>query len=146
MTKYLLKKWYYIPIGLIIYIIYLKLFKISFNIAEPLLLILLIRFIDDLFDFKKDKGKRTTKKNLIILICIFSLAYIILNVFLYKAIGLLSILIVAYLFLMNKVDTLKILTLALITAYYYLINGDINYIILIITLVISIIFYIVKRR
>ena len=146
MTKYLLKKWYYIPIGLIIYIIYLKLFKISFNIAEPLLLILLIRFIDDLFDFKKDKGKRTTKKNLIILICIFSLAYITLNVFLYKAIGLLSILIIAYLFLMNKVDILKILTLALITAYYYLINGDINYIILIITLVISIIFYIVKRR
>lgn len=146
MTKYLLKKWYYIPIGLIIYIIYLKLFKISFNIAEPLLLILLIRFIDDLFDFKKDKGKRTTKKNLIILICIFSLAYITLNVFLYKAIGLLSILIVAYLFLMNKVDILKILTLPLITTYYYLINGDINYITLIITLVISIIFYIVKRR
>ena len=145
MIKYLLKKWYYIPIGLIIYIIYLKLFKISFNIVEPVLLVFLIRFIDDFFDFEKDKRKRTSKKNLIFLICFFSLIYIILNLFLYKNIGLLSILIIVYFFLMNKIDILKILVLSLITTYYYLIMGSLNYYVLIITLVISAFFYAVKR-
>lgn len=145
MIKYLLKKWYYILIGLVIYIIYLKLFKISFNIVEPLLLVFLIRFTDDFFDFEKDKGKRASKKNLIFLVCLFSLIYIVLNVVLYKNIGLISIIIIVYLFLMNKIDILKVLTLSLITAYYYLIMGGLNYYVLIITLVISIVFYMVKR-
>ena len=145
MSNYLIKKWYYIIISLIIYFIYLKIFKINFNILEPLLLILLVRFIDDYFDYEKDKGKRIDKKNLIILICFVSLLYIVLNIVLYNYLGLLSIVIVAYFFLMNKIEILKIFSLSLITGYYYLINNDVNYIVLIITLGISIIFYIVKR-
>ncbi len=145
MSKYIIRKWYYIIISLIIYFIYLKIFKITFNLIEPLLLLFLIRFIDDYFDYNKDKGKRLDKYNLIILICIFSLIYIILNYVLYGYFGLLSIIIIAYFFLMNKVEILKIFSLSLITEYYYLINNDINYIVLIITLIISIAFYIIKR-
>ena len=145
MSKYLIKKWYYIIISLIIYYIYSKILKINFIIIEPLILIFLIRFVDDYFDYEIDKGKRASKKNLIFLICLFSLIYIILNVVLYKNIGLLSIIIIVYLLLMNKIDILKVLTLPLITAYYYLIMGNLNYYVLIITLVISIVFYMVKR-
>jgi len=145
MSKYLIKKWYYIIISLIIHFIYLKVFKINLTILEPLILIFLIRFIDDYFDYEKDKVKRIDKNILIILICIFSLIYILLNIVLYNYLGLLSIIIIAYFFLMNKIETLKIFSLSLITEYYYLINNDVNYMVLIITLVISIVFYIVKR-
>lgn len=145
MIKYLIKKWYYIPISLITFLVYTYGFKIELTILETLLIILLTRFFDDFFDYNEDKGKRISKKNSITLIIISTILYLTINIVTYKLRGTLSLLIILYLILMNKFETLKLFLLTLVTLYYYLLNNNTNYYVLIITLIISILYSIIKR-
>lgn len=148
MIRYLIKKWYYLLAGIIIFLLLNYVLKIHVSLFEVICLIFFIRFVDDMFDYKKDKGKRLNKKSLIILSIITSLLFIIINVINYKYYGLISIGIILYILLMNKLDFLKLFALSFILLYYLSISANYSYIWLVYVIcsfMLSLIFWFIKR-
>ena len=67
MIKYLLKKWYYILLSIVVCFLLNFLLELNINLLEVIFLIFIIRITDDIFDYKKDNGERLKKDKLIIL-------------------------------------------------------------------------------
>ena len=145
MIKYLLKKWYYILFSIVIYFLLNFLLELNINLLEVISLIFIIRITDDIFDYKKDNGGRLKKDKLIILETIFILCFVILEIFLHNIYAIYAALLVLYIIIMNKIDILKILLLALIILYYSAIQKNINIYYLIDAVIISICYYLLKR-
>lgn len=145
MIKYLLKKWYYILFSIVIYFLLNFLLELNINLLEVISLIFIIRITDDIFDYKKDNGGRLKKDKLIILETIFILCFVILEIFIHNIYAIYAALLVLYIIIMNKIDILKMLLLALVILYYSAIQKNINIYYLIDAVIISICYYLLKR-
>lgn len=148
MIKYLFKKWYYIVIALVLYIAFKMILNINLPILYCISLFYFMRIVDDIFDFEKDLGKRLDKKRLLVLSAIFSIIFIISNIYHFGVYGIYSILILGYIILMNKCDILKIFCFFINVLYLVIINSlwEVNgkeYLLL--ALLLSVIFYSIKR-
>ena len=150
--RYFLKYSYYIIISIIFTII------ISLIIGEakfelfPIVVIMLylLRILDDYFDYEIDKKEKLlNKKALKIFAMILSVVFIVLNVLFYGYYGLISIAILIYMLIQNKIEILKIFSLLFNSIYYICIYNKIGsmpaIIYLVCTLIISSIYYIYKR-
>ncbi len=101
----------------------------SFFPMLPIVLCLLIaiRVFDDIFDYEKDSTRKTqylSKKELIILCCVISAVYVILNNLFFGIFGALSIAAIGYILLMEKLPVLKMLFMALLFLYYFRLNCE----------------------
>lgn len=155
--KYFLKYSYYIVVGLVFACI------ISALVGEmkweliPLLIVnvFLVRLLDDFFDYHKDKKAKTKKqmlslRQLVWATVILSLVYVTLSVVFYGLWGLFSLLILLYMGVQNKHETLKIFFVSVASIYYIGAYRGIDSMPIIIYLVIMVIlsvgFYIYKRQ
>lgn len=145
MIKYLLKKWYYILLSIVVCFLLNFLLELNINLLEVIFLLFIIRITDDIFDYKKDNGERLKKDKLIILETIFILSFVVLEVFLHKIYAIYALLLCLYIITMNKLEILKILLLALVILYYSAIQKNINIYYLIGSVIISICYYLLKR-
>ena len=79
----------------------------------------LLRVMDDSFDYETDtKDKPLSRKKLWDLVMILALLFVVLHVIFFGLWGLLSILMLVYLYLMQKWEILKLFLLTLLTAFY----------------------------
>lgn len=148
MTKYLIKKWYYLLAGIIIFLLLNYVLKIHISILEIICLFFFIRFVDDLFDYEKDEGKRLNKTPLVILSIAAGLSYIVINVINHDFYGLISVGVILYILLMNKLSFLKPFALSFTLLYYLSISANYSYvwlIYIICSFIIGLIFKYAKR-
>ena len=148
MTKYLIKKWYYLLAGIIIFLLLNYVLKIHISILEIICLFFFIRFVDDLFDYEKDEGKRLNKTPLVILSIAAGLSYIVINVINHDFYGLISVGVILYILLMNKLSFLKPFALSFTLLYYLSISASYSYvwlIYIICSFIIGLIFKYAKR-
>lgn len=101
----------------------------SFFPMLPIVLCLLItiRAFDDIFDYEKDSTRKTqylSKKELIILACVMSAVYVVLNVVFFGFWGAFSLAAIAYIIIMEKLPVLKMLFMALLFLYYFRLNCE----------------------
>ena len=155
--KYFLKHSYYILIGLLFALILCALigdFKWEL-IPIVILNAFLIRLLDDYFDYNNDqktkkKSELLTKNQLVWSIIILSIFYLILNIVFFKLWGLFAILLIAYMFIEDKCELMKVFFVPLASIYYIglfheLITAPVI-IYLIISTICSIGFYIFKSQ
>ena len=153
--KYFLKYCYYIVVGAIFAAILSALIGVMKWELMPIIIVnvFLIRLFDDCFDFVKDKkrpGKQILKKKeLFVAAFILSLVYLTLNTVFYSWWGLFSLLLLLYMVIENKHETLKVFFVSVASMYYigvYRMLDSIPIILyLIIMVVLSFTFYLYKR-
>lgn len=150
--KIFLKYSYYIIISVILTVIIsfitngirLELFPII------LINLYILRIFDDYFDYETDKKEKLlSKNNLKNIAVIISVLYIILNIVFYKFYGIISIVLVGYMLIQNKYEILKIFLLLLTSIFYINMYVSLNnarvIIYLLISIILSISYYIYKR-
>ena len=121
-----------------------------------LFLLFIIRITDDIFDYDKDiKNKKLilTKKQLINLDIIFIVLFILINLYQYHLLGLISVILIFYIILQQKFELLKIIFMFLSSTYYLYVNSNSDifknyfvWIYLILCLLLPILYYFYKRR
>jgi len=95
--------------------------------AVTLLILLILRAWDDICDFESDSKRKKqylSKKELIILACTLSAVFVVLNAAFYGFAGLISIAVLGYLLLMEKLPPLKTALMPLLFTFYYYANGS----------------------
>ncbi len=135
-----------------------------FAIKQPLsiavwiniyLILLILRVTDNIYDYEKDLAYKNTlysKKQLYQLNAVFNSLFFILNIYLYKSLGLLSIVFIGYVFLQEKHKVLQpflmmFLSLYLLRTYSFSI-ASMNvriYGFLIVTIILPLFFGVYKR-
>lgn len=120
-----------------------------------LFLLFIIRITDDIFDYDKDiKNKKLilTKKQLINLDIIFIVLFILINLYQYHLLGLISVILIFYIILQQKFELLKIIFMFLSSTYYLYVNSNSDifknyfvWIYLILCLLLPILYYFYKR-
>ena len=120
-----------------------------------LFLLFIIRITDDIFDYDKDiKNKKLilTKKQLINLDIIFIVLFILINLYQYHLLGLISVILIFYIILQQKFELLKIVFMFLSSTYYLYVNSNSDifknyfvWIYLILCLLLPILYYFYKR-
>ena len=128
------------------------LFMLFLNIF---LLLFIIRITDDIFDYNKDKKRKKqilAKKELIIADILFTILFVIMNLYQYHLLGTISLLFILYIILQQKFEILKVFFMFLSSTYYLYINSNSNifssYLVLgylALCLIFSILFYCYKR-
>lgn len=152
------------------YIIYLIIsFILSivfcFIIKEPIslslwiniyIILIILRITDNIYDYEKDRKQKKisfTKKQLYRLNLLFVFLFFILNIYLYKKLGLFSLVFIVYIFLQEKYKILQNFLMMFLFIYFLktysinLFNGNIRiHGFLILTIILPIAFGIYKRR
>ena len=111
------------------------------------LLMMIMRIADDIhdytFDAERNKKQDLSEKNLKILFIVFSSVAVALHILAFKLWGLISILVIAYIVLEERVEILQRFFMLLLSCYYlFALNGFIDFssVKVIVWLVISLIF------
>lgn len=120
-----------------------------------LFLLFIIRITDDIFDYDKDienKKLILTKKQLINLDITFIVLFILINLYQYHLLGLISVILILYIILQQKFELLKIIFMFLSSTYYLYVNSNSDifknyfvWIYLILCLLLPILYYFYKR-
>ena len=120
-----------------------------------LFLLFIIRITDDIFDYDKDienKKLILTKKQLINLDITFIVLFILINLYQYQLLGLISVILILYIILQQKFELLKIIFMFLSSTYYLYVNSNSDifknyfvWIYLILCLLLPILYYFYKR-
>ena len=95
--------------------------------AVTLLILLILRAFDDISDFESDSKRKKqylSRKELIILACTLSVSFVVLNAVFYGFTGLISIAVLGYILLMEKLSPLKTALMPLLFTFYYYANGS----------------------
>lgn len=123
--------------------------------ALSVLLLILLRCADDHSDYEKDAGEKEqplSKRGILYVMLVVAAVFVTLNILLYLLLGLCSLLVLGYLLVQQKVQFLKMFFLPTVSAYYFYLNriSDLPYpaigIYLAVCLILSVGFYIFKRR
>lgn len=151
MKQYLWKYKIYILIALVFTALYsLVVHRICWGMLPiSLVTLYLLRAMDDSFDYDTDtKEKLLPKKKLWDLVIYLALAFVVMHLIFFRLWGLLSILMLVYIYLMQKWEILKLFLLTLLTAFYlwqYIgFDGTPAWIYLLIILTVSVGFHIYK--
>ena len=153
--RYFLKYCYYVVVGAIFAVILSALIGAMKWELIPILIInvFLIRLLDDCFDYIKDKkrpGKQILKKKeLYIATVILALVFLALNTIFFSWWGLFSLLLLIYMVVENKHETLKIFFVSVASMYYIgayrLLNSVPIIVYLLLMVILSAGFYFYKR-
>ncbi len=121
--------------------------------AVTLLILLILRAYDDISDFEKDSKRRKqylSRKELIILACILSVSFVVLNTVFYGFTGLISIAAVGYILLMEKLSPLKTALMPLLFTFYYYADGSktggVQLLTIAVCFIAALAYYIIKGR
>ncbi len=120
----------------------------------PIILCLLVavRAGDDIFDYEQDSARKTqylSRRELIALFASVSLLYVVLNVVLFGACGVISPAAVGYILLMEKQPLIKLLYMPLLFVYYFFLSGELGLLQLAVSaafLAVSAAYYLFKRK
>ncbi len=109
-----------------------------------------IRLYDDLFDYDTDTKKKLLDKSAMkMLLIIFSIVYFVVNIIFFRIDGLICLVPLAYVFLENHFEVMKLFFLTIVCALYLAMYTKLQglWIILFLcgTLLISVGFFIFKR-
>ena len=150
--KYLLRYSYYIGIALVFAaLISLLTNEIRYELIAPFSLLgYMIRLYDDLFDYDADTKKKLLDKSAMrMLLIIFSIIFFVLNIIFFRADGLICLVPLAYIFLENHFEVMKLFFLTIVCALYLAMYTKLQglWIVLFLcgTLLISVGFFIFKR-
>lgn len=123
--KYFLKYSYYVIMGTLFAIVLSVLIGDMKWELIPIIIInaFMIRLLDDCFDYGKDKKAKNKKqplsfKQLIWLTTALGVVYFIINIVSYGLWGLFSLLMILYMVIENKHETLKIFFVSVASMYY----------------------------
>lgn len=119
--KYLLKHSYYIGIALVFAAIISLLTKqIRYELLAIFsLLAYMIRLYDDYCDYDTDvKEKELDKSAIKLLLIVFCIAFFVLNIIFFRADGFICIVPLAYVFLENRFEVMKLFFLTIVSALY----------------------------
>ena len=109
--KYLLRYSYYIGIALVFAaLISLLTNEIRYELIAPFSLLgYMIRLYDDLFDYDTDTKKKLLDKSAMkMLLIIFSIVYFVVNIIFFRIDGLICLVPLAYVFLENHFEVMKL--------------------------------------
>ncbi|MCQ2417808.1 MAG: hypothetical protein MJ071_08370 [Oscillospiraceae bacterium] len=116
-------------------------------------LLLMLRTLDDIYDYEKDRSCKVqdlTKRQLQIMLCVLSVLWTLLHVWIWGMSGLISVGIIAYVLFMEKCRFLQPLLLPAAYAIYLHLNGisvSITvWIVSAVLLLLSVLFFIWKVR
>ena len=155
--KYFLKYSYYVIMGTLFAIVLSVLIGDMKWELIPIIIInaFMIRLLDDCFDYGKDKKVKNKKqllsfKQLIWLTTALGVVYFIINIVSYGLWGLFSLLMILYMVIENKHETLKIFFVSVASMYYIGAYRELasapTIIYLILMVLLSVGFYIYKRQ
>lgn len=151
MKQYLLKYKVYAVLALLFAAVYsLLIHRICWEMFPiSLVTLYLLRVLDDSFDYSTDtKEKLLSREKLWDLVLILAVLFVALHLIFFKLWGFLSILMLAYMYFMQKAEPLKLFLLTGLTAFYlwrYLgFSGTPAWLYLAICLTLSVLFHIYK--
>lgn len=155
--NYFLKHSYYVILGALSAVVLSAL--ISEMKWELILIVVInafmVRLLDDCFDYVKDKKAKNKKqplsfKQLVWTTVVFGIVYFIINVVFYGLWGLFSLLMILYMVVENKHETLKMFFVSFASTYYIGAYRELTSVPIIIYLVLMVLlsvgFYIYKRQ
>lgn len=120
-----------------------------------LLILFLLRLADDYSDYEKDRDKKEqqlSKRQILLTVAVTMIIFVLLNLYFYQVSGLVSLCILVYLLLQQKVEIMKMFFMPLVSGYYFYVNqtsGMLTYVIsgyLVICVGLAVVFYWIKRR
>lgn len=121
MKQYLLKYKLYAVVALVFAAAYsLVIHRVCWEMFFlSLVTLYLLRAMDDSFDYDTDtKEKPLPRKKLWDLVLILALLFVVLHLIFFGLWGFLSILLLVYMYFMQKIEVLKLFLLTLLTAFY----------------------------
>ena len=120
-----------------------------------LLILFLLRLADDYSDYEKDRDKKEqqlSKRQILLTVAVTMIIFVLLNLYFYQVSGLVSLCILVYLLLQQKVEIMKMFFMSLVSGYYFYVDqtsGMLTYVIsgyLVICVGLAVVFYWIKRR
>lgn len=155
--NYFLKYGYYVILGVLFAVVLSALIGEMKWELIPIIIInaFMIRLLDDCFDYAKDKKAKNKKqllsfKQLAWMTAVLSIVYFIINVVFYGSWGLFSLLVILYMVVENKHETLKMFFVSVASMYYIGGYRELTSIPIIIYLILMVLlsvgFYIYKRQ
>lgn len=125
MGRYLAKRWYYLPIIIIIWCLACWCLQdFAPTLLSMILLAYFARVCDDYFDFAKDKGRRLSRPALVWLIFMLTTALVMAETLRLGFGGCFVLLLLLFIVAMNKFEILKLFILPTLLVYYLLCFGE----------------------
>ena len=155
--NYFLKHGYYVIFGALFAVVLSALIgEMKWELIPIIIInIFMVRLLDDCFDYAKDKKAKSKKqllsfKQLIWTIVVLGAVYFMINVAFYGLWGAFSLLIILYMVVENKHETLKMFFVSVASMYYIGAYRELTSVPIIIFLILMVLlsvgFYIYKRQ
>lgn len=155
--NYFLKHGYYVILGVLFAVVLSALIgEMKWELIPIIIInVFMVRLLDDCFDYAKDKKAKNKKqllsfKQLVWTTVVLGIVYFIINVVFYGLWGVFSLLVILYMVVENKHETLKMFFVSVASMYYIGAYRELTSVPIIIFLILMVLlsvgFYIYKRQ